>query len=244
MKSLSVSDFDNQVYAPLETVLVRYKNRGLVTQKNVNEGSSMMFNFGPEDGADGAAVEKPNYHQLDKLTVQINETKYLKNSAQVIERLLQRRHSNVIDFEIKIPELLLKQQADTKNRFKYLLACIAGISLLVGGIGIMNIMLATVMERIKEIGIRLSVGATKKDIVIQFMTESIFLSVLGGLIGIILGVFFAYLIPYISEQTPTVISAFPIILSFIVSTSIGIIFGFMPAKRAAELDPIMSLRHD
>ena len=108
----------------------------------------------------------------------------------------------------------------------------------------MNIMLATVMERIKEIGIRLSVGATKKDIVIQFMTESIFLSIVGGVIGILAGIILALLIPLLSDQTPTVISAFPIILSFIVSAGVGIIFGFMPAKRAAELDPIMSLRHD
>jgi putative ABC transport system permease protein len=100
------------------------------------------------------------------------------------------------------------------------------------------------MERIKEIGIRLSVGATKKDIVIQFMSESIFLSVTGGILGVILGIALALIIPLFMEQTPTVISVFSIIISFLVSAGVGIVFGFVPAKRAAELDPILSLRHD
>lgn len=240
MQNLGISNFNNQVYAPLETVLVRHKNKALVTQKKINEkNNSEMI---PGDGQD--KNEQPNYNQLDKITVQINDTRYLKNSAEVITRLLKRRHSDVQDFEIRIPEMLLKQQADTKNRFKFLLACIAGISLLVGGIGIMNIMLATVMERIREIGIRLSVGATKKDIIIQFMTESVFLSAAGGIIGILLGIAFAFIIPVIFDQTPTVLSLYSIIISFLVSAAVGIIFGLMPAKRAAELDPILSLRHD
>jgi putative ABC transport system permease protein len=243
---LHISDYNNQVYAPLETVLVRHKNRSLVTQKSVQGGGGGggMFMMGGGDDGSSNTTEKPNYNQLDRITVQVKETEQLRSSAEVITRLLKRRHSEVEDFEVSIPELLLKQQANTKDRLKFLLACIAGISLLVGGIGIMNIMLATVMERIKEIGIRLSVGATKKDIVIQFMAESVFLSVAGGIIGILLGVGFSWLIPLVVEQTPTIISVFSIILSFVVSATVGIIFGFMPAKRAAELDPILSLRHD
>jgi putative ABC transport system permease protein len=243
MESLHLSDFNNQVYAPLETVLVRHKNRALVTQKSVDENNSGNDMMGGGT-SDNPAQNKPNYNQLDRITVQIKDTRYLQNSAEVVTRLLKRRHSEVSDFDVQVPELLLKQKANTQARLQFLLACIAAISLVVGGIGIMNIMLATVMERIKEIGIRLSVGATKKDIVIQFMSESIFLSVTGGILGVLLGIALALIIPLFMEQTPTVVSVFSIIISFLVSACVGIIFGFVPAKRAAELDPILSLRHD
>src|SRR5690606_4335938 len=125
---------------------------------------------------------------LDRLVIQVNETNHLVPVAEVLSRILERRHFNVVDFEIEIPEMLLKQQQRTNDIFNYVLGAIAGISLLVGGIGIMNIMLASVLERIKEIGLRLSIGAKKSDITQQFLFEAMMISVSGGLIGVILGV--------------------------------------------------------
>ncbi|MEW6468373.1 MAG: ABC transporter permease [Bacteroidota bacterium] len=244
VQSLGISNFNNQVYAPLETVLVRYRNRGLITQQKIQGGSATVFggDFMITTGTSGEGVE--NTHQLDKIVVMIRETEYLSKSSEIIQRLLLRRHSQVEDFEIKIPELLLKQQRETKESFNVLLVAIASISLVIGGIGIMNIMLASVMERIKEIGIRLSIGATKQDIILQFMTEAILVSVSGGLIGVVLGIATAYIIPLVKPDTPTIITLFSIIVSFLVSVSVGIIFGFWPARRAAQMDPILSLRHD
>ncbi|MGM0474961.1 MAG: ABC transporter permease, partial [Bacteroidota bacterium] len=147
------------------------------------------------------------------------------------------------DFEITVPELLLKQEQRTKDIFNIVLGAIASISLLVGGIGIMNIMFASVMERIKEIGTRLAIGAQKKDIVVQFLAEAVLISVTGGLIGVILGILASYLITEIAGIL-TVITPISVILAFMVSASVGVIFGYSPAKRASEKDPIESLRHE
>ena len=149
----------------------------------------------------------------------------------------------MVDYEITIPELLLKQQQRTKNIFNIVLGAIAGISLVVGGIGIMNIMLASVLERIKEIGLRLAVGAKKVDIIQQFLLESIMISISGGLIGVFLGVILALIISNIAD-IPTIISGFSIIISFGVAATVGLIFGITPARRAANQDPINSLRYE
>ena len=155
--------------------------------------------------------------------------------------MLLRRHNQLYDFEITIPELLLKQQQRTKGIFNIVLGVIAGISLIVGGIGIMNIMLASVMERIREIGVRQAIGASRKDIIVQFLSESTIISVSGGIMGIILGVVLSKIITGFFD-IKTIISAFSIFISFGVSVFIGIVFGYVPAKRAAEQDPVNSLR--
>ena len=147
------------------------------------------------------------------------------------------------DFEIVIPEQILQQKKQTDDIFNILLGVIAGISLLVGGIGIMNIMLASVLERIKEIGLRMAIGAKKKDIKEQFVYEAGLISLIGGVIGIILGFILSYLAEWLTG-TPTIISMWSVVISFFVSAFIGIIFGYMPAKKAAEQDPVHSLRHN
>jgi putative ABC transport system permease protein len=195
------------------------------------------------DATDATETKSVNYHQLDRLVLQVAETPYLTPTAEVVARLLQRKHYEVVDYEIEIPELLLKQQQRTNDIFNYVLGAIAGISLLVGGIGIMNIMLASVLERIKEIGLRLSIGAQKSDIVQQFLFEAVMISVSGGLIGVILGVSLAFIISSVAE-IPTVISFMSILLSFGVAATVGLVFGIAPAKRAAEQDPITSLRYE
>jgi len=142
-----------------------------------------------------------------------------------------------------VPELLLQQQQKTQDTFNFVLAVIAGISLLVGGIGIMNIMLASVLERIKEIGLRRSLGATRNDIVLQFLFEAIFISLIGGIIGVILGISASEAIAS-SADIPTVVSTWSIILSFGVAASVGVVFGLFPARKAAFHDPIKALRSD
>jgi putative ABC transport system permease protein len=184
-----------------------------------------------------------NYHQLDRLVLQVDETADLTPTAEILSRLLERRHFDVVDYEIEIPELLLKQQQRTNDIFNYVLGAIAGISLLVGGIGIMNIMLASVMERIKEIGLRLSIGAQKRDIVQQFLFEAMMISVSGGIIGVILGITMAFLVSAVAD-IPTIVSFSSIVLSFGVAASVGLIFGIAPARKAAMQDPITSLRHE
>jgi putative ABC transport system permease protein len=149
----------------------------------------------------------------------------------------------VKDFEITVPELLLKQQQRTKDIFNIVLGAIASISLVVGGIGIMNIMFATVMERIKEIGTRLAIGANKMDIVVQFLSEAVLISVAGGFIGVVLGFVLAQFINRVADIY-TIVTPFSVIIAFGVSATIGVIFGYSPAKRASERDPIESLRYE
>ena len=184
-----------------------------------------------------------NYHQLDRIIVQVNDSKELDPSTRFLSNMLLRRHQEVQDFEITVPELLLKQEQRTKDIFNIVLGAIASISLLVGGIGIMNIMFATVMERIKEIGTRLAIGARKMDIVVQFLSEAVLISVTGGIIGVILGLVASRLIMELAGIL-TIVSPFSVIIAFAVSASIGIIFGYTPAKRASEKDPIESLRYE
>ncbi len=235
--NLGIRNYDMDVYTPVKTLLMRYVNRSLVTKAMIQRANNEN-----EEGQN-KNKEPINYHQLDRLVVQIEKTELLDKTSEIIGRMLNRRHSGVVDYEITIPELLLKQQQRTKDIFNIVLGVIAGISLLVGGIGIMNIMLASVLERIKEIGLRISLGAKKSDIITQFLCEATLISVVGGLIGIILGVILAQSIEQIAK-IPTIVSGSSVFVSFFVAASVGIIFGIAPARRAAMQDPITSLRYE
>ncbi|TAE48936.1 MAG: FtsX-like permease family protein [Cytophagia bacterium] len=243
MSNLGIRDYNFDVYAPVRTVLLKYVNRNLVTKASIQQAANEAQQNSENGGGNNKEVKVKNYHQLDKIVVQITETDFLTPTSEIIARMLQRRHLNVIDYEISMPEMLLKQQQSTKQIFNWVLFAIACISLLVGGIGIMNIMLASVLERIKEIGLRLSLGAKKTDIVSQFMLEAMLISVTGGIIGIVLGVSLAIMISTIAG-IPTIISASSVIISFVVSASVGLVFGIAPAQRAAKQDPITSLRYE
>lgn len=240
--NLGIRDYNMDVYTPIQTVLIRYKNRSLVTDAMIKGEQARQRNGNNPNGGESAPA-KVNYHQIDRLVLQVNDTESLTATAEVVSRLLKRRHYNVIDYEITIPELLLKQQQRTKSIFNVVLGAIAGISLLVGGIGIMNIMLASVLERIKEIGLRLSIGAKKLDIILQFLFEAIMISISGGIIGILLGISIAVFVAEFAG-IPTIITFFSIIISFGVAASIGLIFGIAPARKAANQDPITSLRYE
>jgi putative ABC transport system permease protein len=180
--------------------------------------------------------------ELNKVIVQVNNIENVESTAKGIEVMLSRFHTK-LDYEMSVPLALLRQAEATKRTFNIVLGAIAFISLLVGGIGIMNIMLATVTERTREIGIRRAIGAKKKQIITQFLIETVVLSTIGGILGLGLGIFIPLLITLIAKM-PTVITPFSIILPFVMSIFVGIASGIYPAIRAAEVDPIIALRHE
>lgn len=245
VSKLGIRDFNMDIYTPLETVLIRYRDRDKITTAALQLAAARSRGNVQEDPNQSAEqqAERKNYHQLDRLVIQVDQTAMLEPISDILQRMLQRRHYEVIDYEIEIPELLLKQQQRTNDIFNYVLGAIAGISLLVGGIGIMNIMLASVLERIKEIGLRLSIGAQKTDIIQQFLFEAMMISVTGGLIGVVLGVSMAYIVSTVAG-IQTIVSFSSIILSFGVAATVGLVFGIAPARKAANQDPIASLRYE
>lgn len=244
-QNMGISDYNNQVFAPIQTMLVRYLDRSVITTSMVRGGETNTFVMGENVMSFGSSseVEEGSRNQIDKIVVKVKETKQIEKTTEIIRRMLLRRHAGVNDFEIQVPELLLKQEQRTKDIFNIVLGAIASISLIVGGIGIMNIMLASVMERTKEIGIRIATGATKRDVIFQFLSEATMISVSGGILGIILGVVLAKIITGVTGIL-TIVSFASIFISFGVSASVGIAFGYMPAKKAAMQDPVASLRYE
>ena len=240
--SLGIRNYNLDIYTPLETILLRYKDRA----KLVAAGSSFFrtgrFSIMMDDEDEGNSGPF-NYHQLDRLTVQVEDAETLLLTAEVIERTLKRLHNNVVDFEINIPVKLLEQQQRTKDIFNLVLMIIAGISLLVGGIGIMNIMLASVLERTREIGTRRALGATQTDIISQFLSEAILISLSGGILGIALGVGGALVISRVSGIL-TIITPLSVLVAFGVAFATGLFFGYRPARKAALQNPIESLRYE
>jgi len=240
MQHLGIRDFNFDVYAPVSTLLLRYKNRSLVTKLDVQKASRET---GSDDSGDQDSKKPVNYNQLDRLVVRVADADQMVALAEVISRMLQRRHNQVVDFQVTVPEQLLRQAQRTREIFNIVLGAIASISLVVGGIGIMNIMLASVMERMKEIGIRRAAGATRRAITLQFLSEATMISVTGGVIGILLGVGLSYAIQQFAGVL-TIVSAASVIISFFISISVGIAFGIFPARRAAGQDPVVCLRYE
>ena len=166
-----------------------------------------------------------------------------QTSAVAIRRLLERIHGGEDDYEVIVPEALLEQSRRTQRLFNIVMGCIAGISLLVGGIGIMNIMLASVLERTREIGVRRAIGATRRDIRAQFVVESFAISLIGGVSGIIIGIVLARIVAAYAGW-PTVITISSLVLSTGVSVTVGLVSGIYPAARAAEMNPVEALRYE
>ena len=241
---MGISSSDNRIIVPAKTLLLRFKDRSAIkpeTMDNMVGGGMVIMAGGDDNQEEAPAKARERNDQLDKIIVQVKETDQLASTANVIKRLLLRRHSEIYDFEVTVPELLLKQQQKTNEIFNIVLGAIAGISLIVGGIGIMNIMLASVWERIREIGTRQAIGASRKDIIVQFLAESTLISVFGGIIGVVLGIVLAHLIQ-LTADIKTIVSFFSVVVAFGVSATVGIVFGYLPAKKAASQDPVESLR--
>ena len=190
-------------------------------------------------GTGGRSVERV---ELQEIIVKVDTMEDVLPTRNVLETILSRFHKKS-DYQVVVPLELLKQARQTQRIFSIVLGSIAAISLLVGGIGIMNIMLATVSERTREIGIRRALGAKRRDIILQFLSETLLLTFLGGVMGISLGSLIPFLVTHFG-QMPTVITGTSLVLAFGISGAVGVIFGIYPAYRAANMDPIESLRHE
>lgn len=212
---------DNNIYIPLSTSKSRF-------------GETIM-----RRAAGSFSAEKTELHQI---TVQMQDTSAVETADPQITTLLKRFHER-IDYETIVPLELLRQAEQTKRIFNIVLGSIAAISLLVGGIGIMNIMLATVTERTREIGVRRALGAKKQDIITQFLVETVVLSIGGGLIGVVIGIAVPFAVSALANMI-TIITVSSVLLAFGISGAIGIVFGIYPARSAANLDPIEALRHE
>ncbi|MFW5653386.1 MAG: ABC transporter permease [Planctomycetota bacterium] len=183
--------------------------------------------------------------EIEEIYVKVPNTDIIMSTASVTERIIGLNHPDMEDVSIIVPYELLEAARRVAETWTRVMLAIAAIALLVGGIGIMNIMLASVTERTREIGIRRALGATRIHVIWQFLVETGVLSILGGIIGILIGVGLALALNrFIPDQFPTQITGWSIIVSFIVATSVGLIFGLYPANVAASQDPIVALRHD
>ena len=214
VEGLEVADRNNLVIAPLNTVMRRFEDNNSYLKD-----------------------------EIDGIYIKVAQNTNSVETAGVVNAILSTTHKGAGDFNVVVPAGLLEQKRRTQFTFKVVMICIAGISLLVGGIGIMNIMLATVFERTREIGIRRAIGARQSDIVRQFLTEAVLISILGGLIGIAFGFSLSRIIAAAAGWS-TVVTVSSIAVAFGVSVGIGLLFGIYPAVQAAKLDPIEAIRYE
>ncbi len=226
-----------------EVVGVLARSGGGSTFQGVAVGSSSEEIYIPVTTAMRKFDRDPLQSPLDEIVVRLEDDISSRITASAIDNLLDRLHAGADDYELVVPEALLEQSRRTQRLFNIVMGCIAGISLLVGGIGIMNIMLATVLERTREIGVRRAVGARRVDIRMQFIIESFAISLMGGVAGVVMGIGIARIVAAYAGW-PTVVTLLSILLSTGVSVAVGLASGIYPAVRAADLDPIDALRYE
>jgi putative ABC transport system permease protein len=219
--AIGQQDFNNDIYVPISAAQSRFGELQMIVR------------------AGGTDFERT---QLNEITLAVNDENLVSQTAAMARVLLAQEHRGKEDFEIQVPLELLRQAEQEKRIWNVVLGSIAGISLLVGGIGIMNIMLATVTERTREIGIRRALGARRRDITAQFLVETIVLSAIGGLLGVAVGIAIPLVVSWTSD-IKTALSWWSIVMAFGIAVAIGVVFGVYPARRAALMDPIEALRH-
>ncbi|NUO82984.1 ABC transporter permease [candidate division KSB1 bacterium] len=237
-RRIKIGDTWFTVVGVMEAKTVKEGKASVIKLRNINKDiyipiTTALKRFTDED--------RPN--AIEEIAIQVQSEEHVLPTSEVVKRLLARTHNGVNDYEIIIPAELLAQSQKTQRVFNIVMGSIAAISLLVGGIGIMNIMLASVTERTKEIGTRRALGATERDIMGQFLNETVLISITGGTIGILLGVIMAKLINLYAGWD-TVIALYSVMLSFGISALVGIVFGLYPARKAAKMDPIAALRFE
>jgi len=214
VEGVAVEDRNLFIYVPLSSALRRFEN-----------------------------VQSGYKDEIDGIYLKLTNSNFSMETAEVTRAILNATHRGGGDFSVIVPAGLLEEQRRTQAIFNFVMVAIAGISLLVGGIGIMNIMLATVLERTREIGIRRAIGARRADIVRQFLLEATMISIAGGLMGIVFGFSLSRLIA-LTAGWSTIVSPLSIALAFSVSVSVGLVFGLYPARQAAQLDPIEAMRYE
>jgi putative ABC transport system permease protein len=211
---VAADDRNNVIYTPLSTAMLRLED-----------------------------ARSRNKDEIDGIYLQLSDAERSAATSRVVRGLLTESHRGAPDFTVTVPAELLAQQRRTQRVFEIVMVAIASISLLVGGIGIMNIMLASVLERTREIGIRRAVGARQREVVAQFLVEATLISGAGGLIGVVVGIALSRLVGYFAEWT-TIVSVPSVVLAFSVSVAVGLVFGVYPARKAARLDPVAALHYE
>jgi putative ABC transport system permease protein len=214
LSGVKARDLNNLIYAPITSVTYRLED----TRSSLRD-------------------------EIDGLYLQLNKAADLSVAADLVRGILNSSHRNAGDFTVVVPAELLAQQKKTQGIFEMVMVAIASISLLVGGIGIMNIMLASILERTHEIGVRRAVGARKRDVLRQFLVEAILISFVGGLLGVGCGFGISRLVAVMAGWS-TIVTLNSILLAFLVSVSVGLVFGIYPAAKAARLDPVEALRYE
>jgi putative ABC transport system permease protein len=215
-------DFNNDVYVPITTAHRRFGELQMIARAGSRE------------------FERT---ELSEITLTVNDENLVSQTAAMVHKLLRDDHPQGDDYEVQVPLELLRQAEQEKRIWNLVLGSIAGISLVVGGIGIMNIMLASVVERTREIGVRRALGAKRRHITVQFLVETVVLSSTGGVLGVVLGISVPLVVTSLAG-IETVLRWWSVLLAFGISVGIGIVFGMYPARRAALMDPIEALRHE
>jgi putative ABC transport system permease protein len=216
VSGIKAQDLNNMIYMPINSMIYRLDE---------NRSAAVLSD------------------EIDGIFIQLNRTADISTVAEVVRGILNASHRNANDFSMIIPAELLAEQKRTQRIFEMVMVAIASISLLVGGIGIMNIMLAGILERTHEIGVRRAVGARKRDILRQFLVEAVLISFAGGLLGVAFGFGLSRLVAFMAGWS-TIVTLNSILLAFLVSVSVGLVFGIYPAAKAARLDPVESLRYE
>jgi putative ABC transport system permease protein len=214
IEGVPTQDLNNLIYTPLNTALLR-----------LEDNRSEMRD------------------EIDGIYIQLKDANDSPTTAEIVRGVLNVSHKNAGDFSVMVPAELLSEQKRTQRVFNLVMVAIASISLLVGGIGIMNIMLANILERMREIGVRRALGAKRRDIVRQFLVEAVLISFVGGMMGVLLGVSMSKIIALLAGWS-TVTTFASIFLSFVFSVSVGLVFGLYPAMKAAKLDPVEAIRYE
>jgi len=214
ISGVRTEDMNNLIYAPLNSVRYRLED----SQSRLKD-------------------------EIDGMYLHLASTDTSTTDAEVVRGILNSSHHNAADFSVIVPAELLAQQKRTEQLFNTVMVAIASISLLVGGIGIMNIMLAAILERTREIGVRRAIGARRSDIIRQFVIEAVLISFAGGFLGLVVGFVMSRLIALLAGWS-TIVTIRSVLLAFLVSISVGLIFGIYPAVKAARLDPVEAIRYE